>query len=127
MLIGDIALYIEHETAGLEKIDLGDEWTTMTNLPFVWAFWAGRPGGVEPVHLEALREARAAGVGALEAIAAEHGPDDEDQAEIARAYLQDNVQFELTADGLAGLKKFYGAALDLGIVQIPPNVRFYGS
>ena len=81
----------------------------------------------EQVYLEALRAARAAGMGALEAIAAEHAPDDEDQAEIARAYLQDNVQFELTADGLAGLKKFYGAARDLGIVQSPATVHFYGS
>ena len=56
----------------------------MTTLPFVWAFWVGRPGIVEPVHLEALDAARVAGVGALEAIAAKHAADDEDQAEVAR-------------------------------------------
>ncbi len=127
LLIGDVALYTEHETTDLEKIDLGEEWTTMTTLPFVWAFWVGRPGIVEPVHLEALDAARVAGVGALEAIAAKHAADDEDQAEVARAYLQDNVQFELTAEGLAGLKKFYGTACDLGIVQSRAPVRFYGS
>ena len=99
----------------------------MTTLPFVWAFWVGRPDIVSPVHLEALRAARAAGMGALEAIAAEHAPDDEDQAEIARAYLQDNVQFELTADGLAGLKKFYDYAHEFQLVQSRPELRFFDS
>ena len=32
--------------AGAEKIDLGEQWTAMTGLPFVWAFWAGRPGAL---------------------------------------------------------------------------------
>ena len=42
-MIGDPALFLDHEAAGLTKIDLGAEWTRMTGLPFVWAFWAGRP------------------------------------------------------------------------------------
>ena len=127
MLIGDIALLTEHETTDLDKIDLGEEWTAMTNLPFVWAFWAGRPGALEPAHVAALRAARAAGEAALDEIAAAFGPGDEDEAELARAYLGANVQFALTAECLAGLKKFFAAALDLGIVQQAASVRFYDS
>ena len=59
LLIGDVALFTEHETTDLDKVDLGEEWTAMTSLPFVWAFWVGRPGAVEPAHVEALRAARA--------------------------------------------------------------------
>ena len=44
LIIGDPALYLDHRGARLRKIDLGDEWTRLTGLPFVWAFWAGRPG-----------------------------------------------------------------------------------
>ena len=44
LLIGDPALYLDHEALGLSKIDLGEQWTALTGLPFVWAFWAGRPG-----------------------------------------------------------------------------------
>ena len=43
LLIGDPALFLDHVAAGLTKIDLGAEWTRLTGLPFVWAFWAGRP------------------------------------------------------------------------------------
>ncbi len=54
LVIGDPALYLDHRAAGLNKIDLGDEWTAMTGLPFVWAFWAGRPGVLSETALRAL-------------------------------------------------------------------------
>ena len=127
LLIGDIALFTEHETTDLDKIDLGEEWTAMTNLPFVWAFWAGRAGAIEPAHVAALRAARVTGVAALDEIAAAHGPDDEDEAALARTYLNTNVQFALTDECLAGLKRFFASALDLSIVQQPATVRFYES
>src|SRR4029450_7515510 len=48
LVIGDNALFTEHEALGLNKIDLGEEWAGMTGLPFVYAFWAGRPGAGAP-------------------------------------------------------------------------------
>ena len=48
LIIGDPALFLDVEAAGVEKIDLGEEWTAMTGLPFVWAFWAGRAGALTP-------------------------------------------------------------------------------
>ncbi len=48
LLIGDPALYLDHAARELRKIDLGDEWTRLTGLPFVWAFWAGRPRALTP-------------------------------------------------------------------------------
>ena len=57
LLIGDAALYQEHATNGLDKIDLGYEWTAMTGLPFVWSFWAGRTGCIDKNHINALRTA----------------------------------------------------------------------
>ncbi len=44
LLIGDAALFLDHEAAGLEKVDLGVEWHELTGLPFVWAFWGGPRG-----------------------------------------------------------------------------------
>ena len=39
------------------KIDLGAEWTRLTGLPFVWAFWAGRPGAIDAAGVAALQAA----------------------------------------------------------------------
>ena len=61
LLIGDRALFAEHETVGLDKVDLGEEWAAMNGLPFVWAFWAGRPDVVQTAHVEALQAARTQG------------------------------------------------------------------
>ena len=47
LVIGDAALFFNHARAGAEKIDLGEQWTKMSGLPFIWAFWAGRPGALE--------------------------------------------------------------------------------
>ena len=42
LVIGDPALYFGGETG---RLDLGEEWAARTGLPFVFAFWAGPPGG----------------------------------------------------------------------------------
>ena len=46
LIIGDPALFLDERRRRLRKIDLGEEWTAMTGLPFVWAFWAGRSGAL---------------------------------------------------------------------------------
>ena len=46
LVIGDAALFFNHARAGAEKVDLGEQWTKMSGLPFIWAFWAGRPGAL---------------------------------------------------------------------------------
>ena len=71
LLIGDPALEVEHRTMGLDKIDLGEEWTAMTGLPFVYAAWTGRPGAIRDDDVRALQQAQREGVTATEAIAAD--------------------------------------------------------
>ena len=127
LVIGDKALYQEYEINGLDKIDLGEEWTAMTNLPFVWAVWAGREGVVTPAHVEALHAARDAGVEALDAIAEAFVPDDadDDQRDLARRYLHENVFYTLDEKGRQGLKKFFSAAADIQVVPAVRPPRFY--
>ena len=72
LLIGDPALALDHEASGVDKIDLGAEWKALTGLPFVWAFWAGRPGAVSPAAVQAITDARDAGVAASDQIAASY-------------------------------------------------------
>ena len=129
LVIGDAALFLEYEGQGLEKIDLGDEWTALTSLPFVWALWVGRGDAGRPEHLRALQEAQRSGIGALRDIAARHCPDpkNEEQLEIGEEYLRENVSFTLDDRALRGLKKFYDYAYDQRLVQTSADLRFYES
>ncbi len=127
LLIGDAALFQEHETNGLDKIDLGEEWEAMTGLPFIWAIWAGRPGPVDATHVQALKAARDAGCAALDEIAERFVPDDEEheKREIAKAYLRKNVFYKLDEQGRAGLKKFFDAAAEIQVVPSVHPLQFY--
>lgn len=123
LLIGDPALFASHD--GVDKIDLGEQWTAMTGLPFVWCFWTGHRGRVQPEHVHALHAARDAGMSSLGAIAAAHRPGDAEQAAIVHAYLRDNLQFGLTDDGGKALERYFGAAADLGIVPETTPLHFF--
>jgi chorismate dehydratase len=115
LLIGDPAFDARHEALGLQKIDLGAEWTAMTGLPFIYAAWTGRPGAVGRDEVEALQRAQADGVGARLAIADEYGGGNAAVAARAAEYLRDNVRYGLGPEEAAGLQMFLDYAADLGI------------
>jgi len=123
LVIGDPALYLDHQAAGLGKIDLGEQWTSLTGLPFVWAFWAGRPGVLPADALTALREARDAGLAASDAIADAYcGPE---RAALGRAYLRDNIRYVFDERAAAGLRKYYELAEKHGVIDaVRPAVFF---
>ncbi len=107
LIIGDPALFLDAEAAGVRRIDLGDEWSSLTGLPFVWAFWAGRAGMVRPAALAALTAARDAGVAASDRIADDYcGPE---RAGLCRAYLRDNIQLQAGRQRAGGTAAFLRA------------------
>ncbi len=115
LIIGDPALYLEGD-AETRKIDLGEEWTAMTGLPFVWAFWAGRSGTLSSEGLTALTAARDAGVAASDRIADDYcGPA---RAALGRAYLRENIRYCLGEREQAGLRQFYELALGHELVEV---------
>jgi len=129
LVIGDSALL--QPTTGpqrvekLEKIDLGEVWTRATGLPFVWAFWAGRPGVLQSADVRALQEARDRGVEHADEIAAAYlGPSSEHVALGAR-YLRDNIQYLLGEDERSGLELFYRYAAEVEAVPGTRGLRFY--
>ena len=60
LLIGDEVF--PHLDADLESLDLGREWTAMTDLPFVFAFWAGREQALTPAQVQQLQRAKDGGI-----------------------------------------------------------------
>ena len=125
LIIGDAALFLDHEEQGLEKVDLGEEWTVLTSLPFVWAAWVGRRGALTAEHGRALEAARAAGERAVDDIVARHCSDDEEQREIGRRYLRENVSFGLDERARQGLRKFCDYAYEQRLIQVRRELRFY--
>ncbi len=115
LLIGDVALLVDHAAAGVQKTDLGLAWREYSGLPFVYAFWFGRPGLLAAGDVAALREACRLGVEHIDDVARQHFPDDPARAAVGARYLRDNVVFGFAERELAGLTRFYRDAADLGL------------
>jgi len=98
LLIGDEALAEWHRRKATDVTDLGQAWTDWTQLPFVYAVWALRPG-FEPGsgELERLRQAWCGGVEKRGGFAA-------DASE--RDYLTRCIQYGLGEEEIRGLREF---------------------
>lgn len=116
LLIGDAALLFDHVSAGVEKTDLGLAWKAYSGLPFVFAFWFGRPGPITASDVVLLGEACRQGVAHADEVARRHFPGDPAGAAAGARYLRDNVSFRFAEQELAGLTRFYRDASELGLV-----------
>lgn len=125
LVIGDNALFADHEALDLEKIDLGEEWIGMTGLPFVYAFWAGRPGVIAGADIAALQRARDRGLAATAAIGRQLFPTSLAKAARADLYLRENVKYALGEPEIAALQRFYELAAEVGVLPAAETPRFY--
>jgi chorismate dehydratase len=125
LLIGDPAFDADHESLGLQKIDLGEVWSQMTDLPFIYAAWTGRPTAVDDRVVQSLQQAQAEGVAAREAIAAEYGAGNAARTARAAIYLRDNVKYGLGAEEAAGLQLFLDYAADMGLAPRRRKLEFF--
>lgn len=123
LVIGDAALFFDHAAAGARKIDLGEQWTAMTGLPFIWAFWAGRPAALHPEHVEYLAQARDEGVAASDLVATAYCG--AARAEVGRRYLRENIRYDWGPRELEGLRAYYELAHRNGLVERAGTPVFY--
>jgi chorismate dehydratase len=127
LLIGDPALYADPVEHGAWKIDLGAEWTAHTGLPFVWSFWAGRPGALDAEVCTLLQDARQRGLAALDEIAREHAGGDAAREATARAYLRHSMKYDLREPHVNALRRFYASAAAVGVVPAARDLQFAGA
>jgi chorismate dehydratase len=125
VVIGDAALLFDAAAAGVEKIDLGVAWRDFTGLPFVFAFWAGRPGAVSDSDVEALQAARDRGVAAADEVASAFFGGRPAFAALGARYLRDNVKYGFPDRAIAGATRFFREAVGLGLAPAFRDVRFY--
>lgn len=124
LIIGDNALLLDHDAAGVTKVDLGEVWTGSTGLPFVYAFWTGRDEALTPDDVTAMQGALAEGERRPDEIGRAYFSDPTRQ-QIAARYLRDNIKYHLGSDERAGLELFYRYAAELGLVANVGELRFY--
>ncbi len=114
--IGDKALF-EPLPEGVEAHDLGEVWTRHSDLPFVFAVWACRPGALDEEIYRALHASRREGQRALDAIAEDYTWNGRRNPEIAREYLRSHILYRFGAAELRALRLFLAEAAKLGIVE----------
>jgi chorismate dehydratase len=124
LLIGDVALLYDHAAAGVLKTDLGLAWQAYAGLPFVYAYWFGRPGLLSSSDMAILADACRRGVEQADEVARQHFAGDEARAVVGARYLRDNVDFGFAERQLAGLTRFYREAAALGLVDAFREPRF---
>jgi chorismate dehydratase len=122
LLIGDPALDFAGDAL---RLDLGEEWTRLTGLPFVFAFWAGREGAVAPQGVKRLQRALESGLASIATIAEEHAHGVKERAAAYEAYLRTNIVYSLGEEERAGLVEFYRRAHALALIPAVPELRFH--
>jgi chorismate dehydratase len=133
LVIGDPALFADLPAieaaigAPITKIDLGVLWTEMTGLPFVWAFWAGRPDAAAPEVVRRLQGTRDAGLLRSDELADAYVSHTPAWQPLARTYLRDNIKFGLTPRMLEGLATYYREAAEVGVIDTPAPPRFFAT
>ncbi len=106
LVIGDPALHIEPAESGYEWLDLGTEWFRLTQLPFVFAAWAGKPGIAVSSLVGITVESHLFGQAHLEEIVEHEYPVRGVSKELARQYLSQHIRFVIGAPEQKGLDAF---------------------
>ena len=102
------------------QLDLGEEWRTMTGLPFVFAMWVCRADAdmdrmrKAAVTLDRQRRHNRDRIDGMLSRLAEtrRWPRD-----LAASYLRHYLRYEVTARSLEGLQRFHELAYELGLTE----------
>lgn len=131
LLIGDPALMVDR--ARYHTVDLAEEWIRHAGKPFVFAFWAVRKDALQhapsldlPAVFQNSRD-RGLEPANLNVIAHEWAPRLAIGEAEVRAYLTQNIHYQLDAGCLEGLRLFYRYAAEIGALPAAPGLQFVDS
>ena len=140
VVIGDTALKFmeENEKPNAEKqkeflklspepllvFDLVERWKTLTGLPFIFAFWAARPGFNDANVVGLLKDSRDFGVANTAAIAERYSEALSMKKEYLQDYLDHNVHYFMDDASAEGLRLFYEKALRIGAIKSLRSLEF---
>lgn len=132
LLIGDPALQVDRSR--YHTIDLAEEWIRHTGKPFVFAFWAVRGDAVTQADPSldlagVFRDSRDHGLAPinLARIVQEWASRLSLTEETVRAYLTENIHYQLDSGCLEGLRLFYKYATEVRALPEAPELHFADS
>jgi chorismate dehydratase len=123
LVIGDPAMTFAR--AGLHVHDLASLWREHTGLGFVFAMWMARESAVGAVSAADFAGARDEGVARLEEIVEEYEGRLRLPREELRAYLTENVCFDLNEEMRAGLELYFRLAHKHGLIERVRPLRLF--
>lgn len=128
LVIGDPAMRLAASASqlGVRIYDLAEEWRTMTGLPFVFAVWAVRETVAQSPHSLAhdFLAAKQEGLSKLEQIAASYREELRLPQSDLLNYLQDNVNYDLDAENIAGMNRYFQLAAECGLIPLFKPAKF---
>jgi len=110
LIIGDPALRIQPEQTPYHWLDLGAEWHALTQLPMLFAAWAGKPRLPIAALSEVTRGSFEFGKARLDEIAASEHAQRGISHELAGKYLHRYIRYEIGPRELRGLETFFELA-----------------
>lgn len=115
LLIGDKVVTDAPRGFGFE-VDLGGAWRHLTDLPFVFAVWAGAADRDWTELAATLSRCRDHGVARAAEIAESAGPEHGWPAPLARRYLCETLRYTLTPEMRTGMARFFELAARHGLL-----------
>jgi chorismate dehydratase len=106
LIIGDPALHLDPEKLPYQTLDLGTEWTSWTNLPMVFAVWAGKTEVLTEDVARTFMDSYRYGVQHMDDIVTEAERKRGFPKPLAREYLTRHIVYELSSEHLRGLELY---------------------
>ncbi|MFV2071323.1 MAG: menaquinone biosynthetic enzyme MqnA/MqnD family protein [Thermoanaerobaculales bacterium] len=126
LLIGDKVVRNEPDLNRYPyQLDLGEEWKSLTGLPFVFAAWMARAGAELGDLPDLLNRRREANSSRIETIATAHARPAGWPDELAREYLQEILSFEVGSRELEAIQLFWSKCHTLGLIESLRPMQLY--
>lgn len=114
LVTGNVILDLKNET---KRLDLVDEWTDLTELPYIHGFWGYRPNALNVDERQFLLKIGDQGIHNL-------GPISRDTSDPARTrdYLR-HFSYTLDEEALDSLSEFFRYSFYYGVIPDIPEIR----
>lgn len=105
------------------QCDLGQAWTDLTGLPFVYAFWAVRRDADIAAIAAVLQQSRAQGQLHLDELVKRRAQMHGFTEELAKRYFREHLFFDFNREQHRGLRRFYDMAAEAKLVPTVVSLR----